>query len=125
MTFTAPPEWQFRGHCLNTTVNMFPEHPHGVALAIAVCRPPGAPVCPVIDACRQHALDNHELYGVWGGMSMRGRAKVRRKTPCRSGGRPLPAYESRQDAEAAHYGIAYQCELCGKWHQTRVKRAVA
>lgn len=76
--FTAPPEWQFRGNCLNTTVNMWPEESHGVALAIAVCRPPGKPACPVLDACRRHALANHEPYGVWAGMSTRRRDQVRR-----------------------------------------------
>lgn len=25
--------------------------------------------CPVIDACRQHAMAQRELYGVWGGMT--------------------------------------------------------
>lgn len=25
--------------------------------------------CPVIEACRRHAMDQRELYGVWGGMT--------------------------------------------------------
>jgi WhiB family redox-sensing transcriptional regulator len=25
--------------------------------------------CPVIETCRQHALQAHESYGVWGGLS--------------------------------------------------------
>ena len=32
--------------------------------AVAVCR-----TCPVIDACRTHALETPELYGVWGGLT--------------------------------------------------------
>lgn len=43
--------------------------------------------CPVIDACRQHALEVQEQYGVWGGLSEeerlvllnRGRRSLRRK----------------------------------------------
>lgn len=48
--------------------------------------------CPVIDACRQHALEVQEQYGVWGGLSEeerlvllnRGRRSLRRKTLAQS-----------------------------------------
>jgi WhiB family redox-sensing transcriptional regulator len=48
--------------------------------------------CPVIDACRQHALEVQEQYGVWGGLSEeerlvllnRGRRSLRRKVLAKS-----------------------------------------
>lgn len=36
-------------------------------------------VCPVRNACLQQAIDNGEGFGVWGGMTSRERAKVRRR----------------------------------------------
>ena len=35
--------------------------------------------CPVIDNCRQHALQAHETYGVWGGLSEDERAALLRR----------------------------------------------
>ncbi len=42
---------------------------HREAEAKAVCQR-----CPVIDACRRHALQVAEPYGVWGGLSEEERA---------------------------------------------------
>jgi len=65
-------EWQWRGACRQVDPMLFfhPESERGPArikrdvAAKAVCRS-----CPVIDACRKHALAVREPYGVWGGMS--------------------------------------------------------
>lgn len=42
--------------------------------ALAICAQ-----CPVIDACRQFALDTEQNYGIWGGMTQEQRAKLRKK----------------------------------------------
>lgn len=42
--------------------------------AVAVCAS-----CPVVDACRDHALVRNEQYGIWGGLLPRERVKLRRK----------------------------------------------
>ena len=65
-------EWQYQGACRTADPTIF-FHPEGErgprrrardAAAQAVCA-----TCPVIDACRQHALTVREPYGVWGGMT--------------------------------------------------------
>lgn len=35
--------------------------------------------CPVIAECRQHALDNNEPYGVWGGLTANERHRMKTK----------------------------------------------
>ncbi len=83
-------DWQAEAACRGMASSFF-FHPWGergpsrderVRRAKEVCAG-----CPVIDACRQHALDVQEQYGVWGGLSEeerlvllnRGRRSLRRK----------------------------------------------
>jgi WhiB family redox-sensing transcriptional regulator len=35
--------------------------------------------CPVIDACLDYAIDNHETLGIWGGLAPRERRTVARQ----------------------------------------------
>lgn len=65
-------EWQYKGACRDLDPEKF-FHPDGERgprrrnrenAAKAVC---GS--CPVLDACRKHALAVQEPYGIWGGMS--------------------------------------------------------
>lgn len=65
-------EWQFAGACREAEPSIF-FHPDGergsarrrrAEAAKAVCA-----MCPVISACREHALRAREPYGVWGGLS--------------------------------------------------------
>ena len=65
-------DWQLDGACRGTDSALF-FHPDGERgpsrsaredAAKAVCA-----TCPVIAACRAHALRVREPYGVWGGMS--------------------------------------------------------
>jgi WhiB family transcriptional regulator, redox-sensing transcriptional regulator len=64
-------EWQFDGSCRRQNPDVF--HPDGErgpsrrnrdSAAKAVCRG-----CPVLATCREHALQVHEPYGVWGGLT--------------------------------------------------------
>lgn len=83
-------DWQVQAACRGMASSLF-FHPWGERgssreerdrRAKEVC---GA--CPVIDACRRHALEVQEQYGVWGGLSEeerlvllnRGRRSLRRK----------------------------------------------
>ena len=64
-------DWQVQGSCRVLPSEMF-FHPDGergrarrgrIAAAKAVCE-----TCPVLQACREHALAVREPYGIWGGM---------------------------------------------------------
>jgi WhiB family transcriptional regulator, redox-sensing transcriptional regulator len=65
-------DWQLQGACRDLDSEFF-FHPEGErgparadreARAKQVCRR-----CPVIEACRRHALTVQEPYGVWGGLT--------------------------------------------------------
>jgi len=65
-------DWQLHGRCRELDPDLFfhPENERGaararrIAGAKAVCAQ-----CPVLAACRTHALAVREPYGVWGGTS--------------------------------------------------------
>lgn len=65
-------EWQQEGRCRGVDAEWFFEPPaergtkkrRREATAKAVCEK-----CPVIAACRAHALSADEPYGVWGGLT--------------------------------------------------------
>jgi WhiB family transcriptional regulator, redox-sensing transcriptional regulator len=75
-------EWQYQGLCRETNPDTFfhPEGERGPARrhrderAVAVCQQ-----CPVIDACREHALTVREPYGVWGGLTEDDREAIYRE----------------------------------------------
>lgn len=50
-----------------------------VGAARAICRgEDGNPPCPVMLICREHAMEENERFGVWGGMSEQERTGLRR-----------------------------------------------
>jgi WhiB family redox-sensing transcriptional regulator len=65
-------EWQLAGSCRGENPDIFfhPEHERGPSrrnrdmAAKAVCL-----TCPVMQQCREHALQVREPYGVWGGLT--------------------------------------------------------
>lgn len=52
----------------------FPEDVPGTNEAIEFCQD-----CPVKSPCGQYAMDNNIIYGIWGGLSIRARAKLKRE----------------------------------------------
>lgn len=52
----------------------FADDPRGTKEAVAFCQ-----TCPVKIPCGQYAMDNNIFYGVWGGLSIRARAKLKRE----------------------------------------------
>lgn len=70
-------EWQQQGSCRGTDSSVF-FHPEGERGRARASRADRAKLlceaCPVIQACREHALTVGEPYGIWGGMSEAERA---------------------------------------------------
>lgn len=71
-------EWQLQGRCRSYPSQVFfPDDERGKRLrereeqAKRVCR-----VCPVVAACRNHALQVPERFGVWGAMTARERVRT-------------------------------------------------
>lgn len=61
--------------CKSTDTNFFyADDVIGTNQAIAFCQD-----CPVKNLCGQYAMDNNIIYGVWGGLSIRARAKLKRQ----------------------------------------------
>lgn len=72
-------EWQYEGACRSAEPATFfhPEGERGAArrrradAAKAICAG-----CPVLTACRAHALAVREPYGIWGGLTEEERASL-------------------------------------------------
>lgn len=72
------PDWEGAA-CASVNPDMFfDSHYRMVYLAKKICEQ-----CPLIEACAEYAINNPAMaeYGVWGGMSERERADLRRKKP--------------------------------------------
>jgi WhiB family transcriptional regulator, redox-sensing transcriptional regulator len=64
--------WRALALCAGTDPAAFySETPKAIAVAKAVCEE-----CPVRDECREHAIETHEPFGVWGGLSADDRARL-------------------------------------------------
>ncbi len=72
-------EWQYEGACRDTGSESF-YHPDGERGAARRLRDAAAKdicsSCPVIVACREHALAIREPFGVWGGLTEDERAAL-------------------------------------------------
>ncbi|MEE6273495.1 WhiB family transcriptional regulator [Georgenia sp. MJ206] len=65
----APGAWADEALCAQTDPEeFFPEKGGSTRSAKAICAR-----CPVSAECLTYALDNHERFGIWGGMSERER----------------------------------------------------
>jgi WhiB family transcriptional regulator, redox-sensing transcriptional regulator len=72
----TPDDWMSEAACQGVDPDLFfPERGENTdnSEAKAVCRK-----CPVREDCLEHALVNHEHYGIWGGTSERERKRIRR-----------------------------------------------
>lgn len=88
------PEWMQRAACRGVPTELFfTERGESTAPARDVCRD-----CEVRAECLAFALNTAEKFGTWGGVSERGRRRLRRQLNLRSelGGRPY-----KQDGEVA------------------------
>ena len=68
------PAWHQHGACRGADPNLFfPERGESVKEAKAVCAR-----CPVRAECLDYAMENHEVVGIWGGLSARERRQLSR-----------------------------------------------
>jgi len=98
-------EWQFEGACLQADPSLF-FHPDGErgpsrarrdAAAVAICAG-----CPVLQACRTHALTVREPYGVWGGLTEDDRDQIYRSRQRKQ----QPAVTARHEPALAQTTLA-------------------
>jgi WhiB family transcriptional regulator, redox-sensing transcriptional regulator len=82
-------DWQLAARCRGMPSDVFfhsdnergAARAYRVARATAVCRG-----CPVIEACRAHALRVREPYGIWGGLSEEDREALLAGSPISQAG---------------------------------------
>jgi WhiB family redox-sensing transcriptional regulator len=68
------PAWHQHGACRGADPSLFfPEQGESVKEAKAVCAR-----CPVRADCLDYAMENHEVVGIWGGLSARERRQLSR-----------------------------------------------
>jgi WhiB family redox-sensing transcriptional regulator len=66
-------DWMTDAACKGMGPNLFfPPHGSRGTAAKAICAQ-----CPVAEQCEQHAIDNRERHGIWGGHSIAHRRAVR------------------------------------------------
>lgn len=69
------PAWMARAACRGEPLELFfPERGQSTAPAKAICAR-----CPVREECLEHALDGHDIHGIFGGLSERQRRQIRSK----------------------------------------------
>lgn len=72
---SVQPEWMTRADCLGTDPDVFFGGKTDAAAARRICR-----ACPVREACREFAIADASLLGVWGGTTERERRAIRKHT---------------------------------------------
>jgi WhiB family redox-sensing transcriptional regulator len=66
--------WRLDGLCAQTDPEaFFPETGQSLQPAKRICM-----TCPVREQCLRYALENDERFGVWGGLSIAQRARLKR-----------------------------------------------
>ena len=50
--------------CIDTDIDFFSENKKEIQRAVNLCNE-----CPVRELCLQYSLKNHDVYGVWGGLT--------------------------------------------------------
>lgn len=74
MLLIPPRPWTASGACLNVNPDLFfPAQGESTGPAKAVCAG-----CEVRQSCLEYALEQREVYGIWGGLSERERRTLRR-----------------------------------------------
>lgn len=71
----APAEWAERAACKGEPIHIFyPPSGRRPTIALQVCQR-----CEVRQECLDYAIENHQHWGVWGGMTERQRFEEKRR----------------------------------------------
>ena len=106
-------DWITQAACRGQDPNRW--HPHRgdritSAAAVAVCE-----TCPVARDCLDYAVSNRIDYGIWGGLSERGRRPFARSAPQHR--RPPPGHGA-----PGRYRYGCRCADCREAHRAEVAR---
>ena len=109
-------DWMERAACKGMDVDIFvPVRGGDTQRAKRVCEG-----CPVREECRDYALSDPSIQGVWGGLSVRGRENLREKRPQTPKGEPIPHGTNR--GWAMHlYRLSEPCDACRSAHSEDVR----
>jgi WhiB family redox-sensing transcriptional regulator len=93
--------WADHAICKGQTDLFFPDQGDSKSFqeAAAICA-----VCPVLDECRAHGIENAERFGVWGGLNAVARIKIR--NPRVAGAKRYTCGTHRS------YNDGCRCDLC-------------
>lgn len=69
--------------------------------------------CEIRQDCLDHALDHHEVHGIWGGLTPQARRAMRRRRP------------GAQHGTRSRYQAGCRCEDCRAANRTYIKRGRA
>ncbi len=68
-------EWMAEGNCRTEAPSMFfPSDGVGVEVARRICA-----TCPVKEPCLEFAIETNQKYGIWGGLTDKERASLKRR----------------------------------------------
>jgi WhiB family redox-sensing transcriptional regulator len=116
-TVRPVPEWHDRALCAQTDPEaFFPEKGGSIRAAKRVCQ-----ACELRTECLEHAIENDEQHGIWGGLSVNERLRVTAVRPAVSRPRPSQppaaivreAMLSAPAAPSPEPARPERCEDCG------------
>lgn len=119
---SEPEPWMSEGLCAQTDPELFfPDRGGSSREAKKICYG-----YEVRLECLQHALDKRERYGIWGGLSERERAKLkRRQAALIAATGPLELDAGLAHGTPGGYGAGCKCLPCrtaDRYHQRYVRR---
>ncbi|WP_075975707.1 WhiB family transcriptional regulator [Actinokineospora bangkokensis] len=106
------PQWRKRAACADRPDLDFIDPGDHVPECLALCA-----TCPVARLCLTEALDNGEVWGIWGGLDTDQREQLAHEL-----GRPAPAIKPGHGTHRRYAKHGCRCDLCREAHNTYNRR---
>ena len=103
-----PVRWQHKALCRGLTELFFPERGDVSIPAKRLCQQ-----CPVQTECLEAGVG--EFYGIWGGISVRERQRIRIRRAADNGLPRPPTAKVRHGNSTGYNTDGCRCDLCRKW----------